>query len=431
MFLKSTEGEYLPSFFIIRLKTNEPIIDYRHEDDATFTHEYIHLLQDWLLPYCMRDNLIYLATFLETLKIVHDAGEIKLPQNILLDGKDITTLQSDFTWGSNLFIPSVNSLSDITTCIKYVPEHGFNLYKYKLSLDDGQIYHFGARDFLEYIAYKIESKHFVSQQELPDLPYKSIDIILEHHQQGKKINDVKRIALAEYCLLNDNPAHRLMVILSEINREEWGDIEEVTDGEFISQLKKSHWKSAGVQFETIQDKLARRHKQLLQLLQEKYPKKEFPDISSWIENTINYMRDNFLGTFLFSQLYQMTTDEFKATFNEITNKIGIPLLINNQDELKTFLNDTYNNEQFIQLLLTYEFSEYLNRSDPQCPLCSTCERERPEIMNEDCLDAPFRRADLEPLCPFGVFAKSHGLAELRWYASDRLILSQGSGFPNS
>jgi len=425
MFLQNAEGEYKPSFFIIHLKTDRDIQVCAAENEATFTHEYLHFIQDLILPYCIRENLRHLATFFDQMDNAHSAGEIRLPKTIPIPGEELATLQSKMTWGSNSFIQTAAEPESIERSTEPVPEHGFNLYRYDLKLKDGTSYHLGARDLLEYIAYKIEAKHFPGQEKLPDLPYSSVDLLVNHYGLSL-FSDVKKIALAEYCLHNDNPAHRMMVMLDDFKAAGTENFTKLSDEEFVSVLQSANWKAAGVPFETIGNKLDRRLNELCEFLQARYPIEAFPEIFSWLDHVMDYARTTLAGRSMFAELYKATTPEFQVTLSGIISEIGVPLIVNNLGELGTSLGGDDSCDQFLQLLLAYEFTGYISRSDPQCPLCGVCERDRPEIMNQDCLDGPFRRAREEDLCPFGVFAKAHGLAEVRWFSNDKLIPSQGS-----
>ena len=106
----------------------------------------------------------------------------------------------------------------------------------------------------------------------------------------------------------------------------------------------------------------------------------------------------------------------------LLSSLGIPLVVNRLGQLGTSLGDESSKSQFIQLLLAYQFSEYLKGDETTCPLYSNCELDTPELINEsDCMDAPFRRALDEELCPFGAFVKAKGLSTVRWYKNGRLI----------
>ena len=70
-------------------------------------------------------------------------------------------------------------------------------------------YILGARDFLEYIAYKVELKFYPNRTTAPQLPYESIDIIFDKHGLSS-VSEEKRICVAEFCLYNDAPMHMLI-----------------------------------------------------------------------------------------------------------------------------------------------------------------------------------------------------------------------------
>lgn len=435
MFLRSGDGEnrtgdYEPAFFIIRINSDDPIGDgISGRLLGTFIHEYIHFLQDLLLPYCMRENLVVLSKFFDQRNKFISLGEIRLPDNDIIEGEFLTKLQTEFTWGGNGFVESVSTVTAIKCLNQYIAKHGFRLFKYTVDFDSSADYHFGARDLLEYIAYKIESKHFPNDLVLPDLPYKALDFIIDHHELSF-LSETKRVALAEYCLFNDNPVHRLAVVIDDYKRglsiNRWhGD-----DDDFIKFLENLTWIAAGRPFETIDQKLDRRLNELLELLAERFPEVSFQTINNWLTQTIQYVRTNLAGVGLFAKLYQMETGEFKMAFSSIINEIGIPLIINRNDEFGTSLGNEETKNEFIQLLLAYEFSDYLKRSDQTCPMYSNCERDRPEIMEEDvCMNAPFRKASRDDLCPFGAFIKAHQLDTINWYVNGTLIPSQGSDWP--
>lgn len=425
MFLKSVDGEYEPSFFIIRLRTTQAIDEAANKNIPTFIHEYIHFLQDLFLPYCIRQNLVRLATFFDLMERAQNHGEIRLPNAVPLDGAELATRQTSITWGGNKFVSSVGSIADVQLTEVPVEEHDFKLYQYDLSLDDGTTYQFGARDLLEYIACKIESKHFSGEQKLPDLPYYSVDILVRYYGVSY-LSDFKRIALAEYCLLNDNPGRRLIVFLEELQAGVRDAHAKGSDEAFAEYLKNAHWKGKGVPFETIPQKLDRRSNELRHALQARFPQDAFPEIYSWLDRVIDYARTDLAGKSFFAELWAMDTPNFFGVINQILGQIGVPLIVNDAGELGTSLGGEKEKDQFLQLLLAYEFLDYLDRDDMQCPLIDVCERDRPELIDGDCMDAPFRRALKDDLCPFGAFAKTHSLDRVHWYVKDRLVSSQGS-----
>lgn len=180
-------------------------------------------------------------------------------------------------------------------------------------------------------------------------------------------------------------------------------------------------------YEKIEDKIQRRLEQLHEYLLEKFPKLAFPAIHHWIENVIKYSFENLAGRHFFTRLYKMDVQKFRHEISNILNVVGVPLLVNNKHELGTSLGDDKTKNQFIQLLLAYEFSTYVKRDNPICPMYDVCENGNPNLINEDCMNAPFRRANEEDLCPFGTFIKSHNLANITWSVNGDVLSGLETG----
>lgn len=424
MFLRSAAaGEYEPAYFIIRIDADHPPEELLEKNESTFFHEYIHLLQDLVLPYCMRENMVRMETFLFLIKQSRQSGEMRLPSEASGENVDLTKRIAETTWGANSFHRSVAAIHHIGMIEESVDGKEYRLQKYMLSGDNVSDYHFGARDLLEYIASKIELRHFPGQFTPPDLPYRSVDLVLEH-KGVSHLSDVKRVALAEYCLANDNPARRLMVIIEDILQGSFEGKDRGDDDAFVDHLLSLEWNARGVRFRTIPDKLAQRYSELRETLQNQFPPDAFPAIYAWLDGALTYAKEALSGRGLFAALYSMGTEEFRFAIQKIMDRVGVPLVQNRGHSLGTSLGDEASKDQFIQLLLAYEFAEYLKHEETTCPLYSRCEVDAPSLIDEiDCIDAPFRRAKRRKLCPFGVFVKATGLAQVRWYTRDRLISS--------
>jgi hypothetical protein len=423
MFLKTVAGEYQPAYFIIRIDSDEPPEDLVEANEATFLHEYLHLLQDLVLPYCMRENIARVEIFLSQIKNARQQGELHLPSEYSDDDIRLVTQIGKVTWGGSSSHSGVDRIDRIDMLEVEVSGKEYKLQKYTLAGGAVRDYHFGARDLLEYIASKIEFRHFPAQAQPPDLPYRSIDLVLAYEDLSY-LSDVKRIALAEYCLLNDNPARRLMVLIEDIKKGLVRGVDRASDDEFVTYLSNLQWSPNGAPFRTIEQKLQDRYEQLKGCLQDQFPKAAFPAIYEWLDRALLFAQEVLAGRSLFAVLFEMDTPGFKASMSSVISRLGIPLLANRHHSLGTSLGDSSSKDQFIQLLLAYEFAEYLKQNETTCPLYAQCEADNPSLIDDDdCLNAPFRRAQRQALCPFGVFAKGAGLGTVRWYTKGRLIPS--------
>ena len=192
MQLRSYDGDYFPSFFTIQLDTNVFSGNFSPCQNSTCIHEYIHFIQDLILPYCIRTNLSYIRLFNNVCKYAKEQNKIDIPFTYWDSDEVVLKKQFDFTFGSGK--AKKISISDIYISEKYkfsgFDQHNkrnrnLTVYKYKIKFINGSSYHLGARDLLEYIAYRIESKHFNIGSNVPDYPYKTIDILLDYLGHSK------------------------------------------------------------------------------------------------------------------------------------------------------------------------------------------------------------------------------------------------------
>lgn len=416
-------GEYQPSFFIMLIDSDVPVESVADENISTFTHEYIHFLQDLSLPYCMRENLARLNEFFAHIDEATAAGNVFLPSLITNQDVAMTARQSALTWGGSPPQKSANTILRVNqTQESFQGRTGpFCVYKYEISTNEGA-YHLGARDLLEYIAYAIEQKFHPSAQAVPALPYRSVDLVFEHHSLSEA-TPFQRLAVAEYCLLNDNPVHRLFVVLNDLNTEQGRSLLQASEHEFATSLLAKNWTAKGQPQETIAGKLNRRFKELRGLLLSKFPRKSFPAVYDWIDKTIDYVSAQVAGKLLFARLYAMDANSFHLCMTTYLHVIGIPLIMNRHHELGSSIGGEEAKDQFIQLLLAFEFNDYLKSDALTCPLLSQCERYASNLVDEDCDNGPFRRAQDDQHCPFAAFVKAHGIDKLSWHEQGRLIPS--------
>lgn len=161
MQLYDINGSYYPSFFYMSLETNEDISTALDKYTQTFVHEFIHYLQDLILPYNIRLNLTNLALFGDIRQSVMEAGELVRPFTKWNENSVLLRDQRKYTLGKSEFLSNRPCIESIKKDYFVIPSTGAKVYKYALMLKQPKKkYHIGAVDMLEYIAHKIESKHY-------------------------------------------------------------------------------------------------------------------------------------------------------------------------------------------------------------------------------------------------------------------------------
>ena len=130
MKLNYIEGSYNISFFNIDLNTEEELTqDVIDKNKSTFNHEFIHYLQDLILPYNIRLILSKVRWFSNILEFAHKHNYIIRPFDDWNDESKNLIIQFLGSIGNGKFIDDVSSLDNFTS--DYKPTSGFDSYLQK------------------------------------------------------------------------------------------------------------------------------------------------------------------------------------------------------------------------------------------------------------------------------------------------------------
>ena len=252
MKIQTANGYYLPSFFFMKIESNDDVLELIENNEQTFVHEYIHFLQDLILPYNIRNTLTSNRYFSLINSICYREKEIIRPFSKWDEDAKLTMKQFSYTWGGSDFKDNKEKIVNIKN--EYFEIYtGARVFGYILTTNTGYQYHIGARDFLEYIAHKIEEKNWLVNH--PAFPYQTIDLIFEYYKLEWVTDEVK-LCLVEFSLYNDNPMNQLIYLLekSVIQQPEVFKNYETCS----SYLLRIQWQSRGGFEETIFTKTERR-----------------------------------------------------------------------------------------------------------------------------------------------------------------------------
>lgn len=413
-------GYYNPSFFNMVLETEENIEVALNKYSATFAHEFIHYIQDIILPYNIRVNLSRLLWFSDIQQFALRNGYIMRPFNNWGDEAKTTILQFNMSIGNNSsecqFIDTVRNLGD--AFVSYKEASGFDeayskqyrqfkIYKYSVCVNGKDTYNLGARDLMEYIAYKIETKHFETANRFPQLPYESIDLLFTHYGLTH-VPDEIRLCIAEVCLYNDNPIRFLFLNFLE-NEEFKQGVKILSYEEIYNRLLSIEFETVDGVKETIKHKTNRRLKQFESILSKHYT--NFVGIKEWIQRVNIFAETELSERFIFSDLYKMDTNAFVEMISWMIEKIGLPLVLNNKEECVSLQSHQYNIDEFVQFYILQQFFVYaLTATDVKgiCPIYKFC-RANGDICDIQC-SSNLQIENIESRqCPYYRFLKSYGL----------------------
>jgi hypothetical protein len=403
LLIRTGNGSYMPSYFFINIESDEKLDELLKNNEQTFVHEYIHFLQDLILPYCIRANMTIRGQLACISTYSKQYKELIKPFDRWDEDCIITSHQLDYIWGCSDFYESVETIFRIRKEFYAMPT-GQNVYKYLLETDIGS-YQVGARDLLEYIAHKIETKYW--SVNTYDFPYRTVDKLFDHFGFSDIPTEV-RLCFVEYCLYNDNPIHCFFELMTN---------QQIIDNNrniFLSYdscketLMHLGWYSRGDFNESIFSKTKRRLNDFRNWLGNQYSHKQFADINKWVDYVSSYVETKLSNRFFFSELYYKDLDEFEDTFNKIVEDLGIPLIFNNEHECAFMLPAGFEPEHFDQFYVMQKFMRYITSTDDRCPIGDFCKRNT-ALSQKECIEDPFYAVSRDVLCPFTLFVKSYGL----------------------
>lgn len=430
MKLNYSEGSYSLSFFNIIIETNEDLSkSVIEENKPTFIHEFIHYLQDLILPYNIRLNLSNVRYFFEIITYARRNSCISLPFDKW--SKDSLDLKMQFqrsfggitTNNDEVFINNISKLgspiSDYKICLGFdnnlQEQRGHRVYKYHIPVykDNDTIpinYNIGARDLLEYIAYKIELKFFPDRPPAPQLPYKSLDLIFENYGL-KHVSDDIKICVAEYCLYNDSPIHLLFILLD--SKDFLNILRENCCKDIYDFLLSLSIVTRDRHVESLLHKTQRRLQQFADELSYLYGSLE--EIRKWILTVSGFVMDEFFDRFIFSDMYMMQRDEFFKYIYSVIHRIGVPLVMNSKRKYFSIpvQENKIDESQFIKFYILQKFLGYIETAKKTCPIFDFC-KSNGGPYNCNCIFDSSKVPQKNENCRFFDFLKSFGLDKVKF-----------------
>ena len=469
--LNQNSGGYELSFFNMELNEIDTVCKESCNKDPAFTHELLHYLQDLNLPYNIRLNYTQWVKFNNLRTVARQNRQKKQPQFMIIpfnqwsEDAYAVSFQQECTLGSSKMVSDIHVLPEIKVTSTHMGPYydarlkrnrEFDVQRYTMNIQNEQ-YLLGAGQLMEYMAWKIETKHCPDGVDVPDFPYKLVDLLFEKYNWGF-LPDYIKLNIVETCLYNDHPMHYL--IHHYLNPQEDKDV----DGGFFSiagvpnvpnasprlykkAYKKVYEKNLKTIFqttdgarETLAQKRHRRWTDLLELLDGQF--QQFPDIRAWVEKVNQFAWSNWKNRFLFSDLYCMDTAQFQQEIWNMVEELGVPLIFNRNKELFSLGRAIPDNNEFLQFYILQEYQDELTspercsirgRGDKViCPLsvqevaCGVLDKEgnilnqeaageRTLLCSPDDSGSGFGGVDFETavLCPYKRFLKRHGLENLK------------------
>ena len=389
--------------------------------EATFIHEFIHYLQDLVLTYNIRYSLSNVRWFFDIIRSASKNKSINRPFKAWSRESSILRKQFFRGFGDDQIISLASKIGTATS--KFVITSGYDghlgeqrkhrVYEYILPVYECDkqspiLYRLGARDILEYIAYKIEYKNFPDELSVPQFPYKSIDLIFDKYGL-KDVPDDVRICIAERCLYNDAPIHFLIYTL--LGNDE---LKKYIVSSSYEEIYKFMLSLDTVTRDGKREALGvKRQRRLIQFIDElKSLYNGFDEIEKWILKVNSFVANKLSDKFIFSDLYKMSKDEMLKFVKEVISYVGIPLVINSKEKYISIQSNDTTISEFIQFYILQKFIRFVQTNEIRCPIYNFC-KANGEICNGNCVINKDMIINGNENCYFRKFMENYGLLNIK------------------
>ncbi len=409
-----TLGYYIPAFFFLEVGTNENLDEIENLPDkvkATFSHEYIHFLQDLFTNYGLR-NITHIVDILKTLNqeiLKNKKKEIEVPVEIPEDGvANINIELENLYLGDYEFDFQFDQIIDIliepnNTIENYegVPIVQMNVLNSQTS--ERSSFNFGALCVIESMAYVIESQLF-NNDPAPDFPYRIVEKTINHIWSAINKPDII-IALCEVALNSYNPGHFFVDILYRMQNQGF------TPKTPTDIYKFSEGYSAEINGRVLShNELFEEQSTVAEVsLKDYFTTDYYNPIKSWVSDIFSKTRNlKSNSKFNFASIIEGTKSERQNRFLSVVNYLGIPVMSNSKNQFWS----THDAKQLIMFRAIVEIQNVLIYGNKCCELKGFCSQApQGDITNSFCDTEPWKRSTMENLCPFGQMWKLWGLHE--------------------
>lgn len=225
-------GSYRPAFMMMRLSfpfpsSEQGVNELSDSNLSVFIHEYVHFLQD-ISSYCLLNNAYYYSEYLHTAvnHIYTIPGRyfeipLRMPRN--KGNVDANEFINKTCFGSNEEIDTL-IITKIKSHSEPFPYQGVGLKcidnRILCTAKHGEI-HFGYLAVMESMAYILESKISRPQSSPCDFPYMSAQLVTEHVYPEFGGDVLNILALCDVSLQFSNPGNVFFGMLEQMRDRAW------------------------------------------------------------------------------------------------------------------------------------------------------------------------------------------------------------------
>lgn len=404
--LKSEGNFYEPSYFSIKLDTLETLSQIvGTPNESIFVHEYVHLLQDISLTSTRCLMWQNVNEYRNIADEIRTKGNCARPIRISSVSGVVNEKIFDSIWGESVFYDRATIAKLEVKDERIHTDVVRKAMVLTLDTDEGpRTYRVGMRDFCETMAAAIQ-EHIYGSQSLPDIPYRTVQLILKH--QGRPQDPYLVSMICELALSSFDPLAGFLMYLDR-----------GADKSTPSDLRESMYGSMALQYHdgTILTKTesdAKNFAESKAMILDWFKAPIFRDLHIWIEKLLD-TGDSIrkADAVYLSKLLTVDPENARRQIWEHVYKTGVPIVYNNAYICQTIGGrDAQVNTAF--LLALKELHEFLTSSQKACNLVQLCKTAElmASSMNVDelCNSNVVKKVDQEMLCPVAAWIKTFGL----------------------
>lgn len=417
-------GYYEPGFVHMRINTSEELKDLNKlaanpataQHFSTFFHEYIHFLQNLTTTSGVMRTVFLIDVLKEFIQQVRNDGvaEFKTPlaftndYNVQANGElQVLYLgqhkKIDYIRYSHYTVDQV-AVADKDGNTKQVPR--YTVHYFSQAQQPAKFY-FGSACLTEYVAHAIQQR-FAPETRHPDVPYLAPELILAKEYPEFGSDTMLIMSLCDAAMMSYHSAQMFFDLIAAMKLQRFVPIEPEDIYDFMNKNFTFHNETESFQ---VADLFTQQLQTVLYHFNDALKSEIFEPNLRWLDHIIR--EGHALRTAVPAFFAYLVDDERKLStlFYDIFARIGSPFMTNEKQQ-GGFIPPKIIEATGIQPYQLLVFKEILNTFNGQrsCGMYKFCKtHSEKELVNQDCLTAPWKRGSNDDLCPYGQFWKTWGL----------------------
>lgn len=423
-------GSYRPAFLLMKLSfpfysTRLPLYNLSEKNLSVFIHEYIHFLQD-ISSYSLLNNAYVYSEYMHSaVNYIYRQKkyfEIPIPMPLNTGNIGLNLFINKTCFGSNeeidnLFITGIRTYS-IPVPFK---KDGLNYIKKKVLVAyPFKEIHFGYLAIMESMAYIIETQITHPNSSAFDYPYQSAQLVVKFIFPEFGTNILNVLALCDVSLQYSNPGTIFVEMLEKMQKENWlPDLpEDVYGYVYSNQTEVMGVATTPCQALTTMSMLVER-----QVKKYIMDQRISPDFYNFVHTILNFgLCYRLAQPYFFLDIAKGGYALKNKSLIYVVNQVGMPII---EDSMFKYHTIPPHGKAYKGVLEFFPAIEQIYKcfydGNTICEMIDFCQdseeqykigllKEPAPIVDENCVNSPWKRCADKRLCPYAVLWRHWNLS---------------------